>query len=432
MRQPVLVVSSDTHVGPRVNQLRPHCPQDLLEDFDAFARGLPEDGLATGGRAVAGNSEEAMRAYERYMLPDYRWSAQAPGHNDVHARLVDMDRDGVACEVVFHGSINGEVMPFADPASVRAGLDLPKVGAGMQMYNRWLADFCSVSPERHVGLCQVPMWDIEASTAEVVWAHDHGLRGVNFPAPNLALGIPPYQDPRWEPFFATCAERNMVLNTHIGGGETSIVAGYTGVPAMAAYMIENPWLGRRAIWLLTFNGTFERHPGLKLVLTELPGTWWGLTVSDMDAAYFNHRAGLIRETLAKKPSEYVASNIFMGASFQSRQEAEMAVDGGFDDRLMWGSDYPHPEGTWMFTENRDDPSLTQLSMANTFHDLSESSIRKMCGENAVGCYDLDAVALSGIAERIGPDLHDLQTEPDLSLVPESYHGSGFRTIGALA
>ena len=61
-------------------------------------------------------------------------------------------------------------------------------------------------------------------------------------------------------------------------------------------------LGRRAMWLMTFSGVFERHPKLKLVMTELPGTWWDLTISDMDGAYFNHRAGLLRETLPKKPS----------------------------------------------------------------------------------------------------------------------------------
>ena len=261
------------------------------------------------------------------------------------------------------------------------------------------------------------MWDLEASTAEVVWAHDHGLRGVNFPAPNPALRIPPYQDPAWEPFFAACAERNMVLNTHIGGGEMSIVAGYTGVPAMAAYMIESPWLGRRAMWLLTFSGVFDRHPNLKLVLTELPGTWWELTVSDMDGAYFNHRAGLIRETLPKKPSEYVASNIFMGASFQSRQEAEMAVDGGFDDKLMWGSDYPHAEGTWIFTEDLDDPSLTKLSLANTFHGLPSRRCARCAARTRSACTGSTPSRSARSPSASDPTCDDL-TEPDLSLVPE--------------
>ena len=103
-------------------------------------------------------------------------------------RLADMDRDGVACEVIFHGSTNGEPIPFYDKASIRTALQYPAktklAMEGIGIYNRWLADFCSVEPARHVGLCHLPMWDIEASIAEVIWAHDHGLKGVNFPAPS--------------------------------------------------------------------------------------------------------------------------------------------------------------------------------------------------------------------------------------------------------
>ena len=108
----------------------------------------------------------------------------------------------------------------------------------------------------------------------------------------------------------------------------------------------------------------------------------------------------------------------------------MAVVSGFDDRLMWGSDYPHPEGTWLYTENPDDPSLTRLSLANTFHDLPESPVRKMIGQNAIACYGLDTQKLDKVAGRIGPDMTELRSEPDLALVPNNYRGSGFRTIGA--
>jgi predicted TIM-barrel fold metal-dependent hydrolase len=434
-RNPVVVVSADTHVGPLMPQLREYCPRRWLDEFDAFTGRLPEDRLGGAAGNLGNGSATNRDAVAKYILPDYRWNAQAAGHHDVHARLADMDRDGVACEVLFHGSLNGEPLPLVpNVQTIRGGAAQDPATAdreaeGLRIYNRWLADFCSVEPARHVGLCHVPMWDIEASTAEVVWAHEHGLRGVNFPAPTSHLA--PYEDPAWEPFFATCAERDMVLNTHIGGGETSLYSAYKGPAWFGAFMLESPWLGRRAMWLMTFTGAFDRHPTLKLVLTELPGAWWDLTVRDMDGAYFNWRGGSLRETLKKKPSEYAASNMFMGASFQSREEAEMAVERGFDDRLMWGSDYPHVEGTWMYTDNPDEPSVTRLSLANTFHDLPDSPVRKMTGENAVRCYGLDVDALGPIAARIGPDLGELQHAPDLAQVPDNYHGSGFRTHGAM-
>ena len=38
---------------------------------------------------------------------------RTPGTYDMHARLRDFDRDGVAAAVIFHGSLNGEPFPMA-------------------------------------------------------------------------------------------------------------------------------------------------------------------------------------------------------------------------------------------------------------------------------------------------------------------------------
>ena len=90
------------------------------------------------------------------------------GHHDMHTRLADMDADGLACEIIFHGSQNGEPIPFITPHDLPAGLttpftfeglDLDLAYAGMHMYNEWLADQCSIEPERHVGLAYIPAWD---------------------------------------------------------------------------------------------------------------------------------------------------------------------------------------------------------------------------------------------------------------------------------
>jgi len=97
---------------------------------------------------------------------------------------------------------------------------------------------------------------------------------------------------------------------------------------------------------------------------------------------------------------------------------------------MWGSDYPHTEGTWLYSEDVDEVPVTRLSLANTFHDLDHDAIVKMVGQNAVECYGLDRNALMPTAERIGPRLGEIATEPDLSLVPSRYEGCGFREHGA--
>jgi predicted TIM-barrel fold metal-dependent hydrolase len=342
-----------------------------------------------------------------------------------------MDRDGVAAEVVFHGSQNDEMIPFQRspfvPGSPTAD-SRALLAIGRHAYNEWLADFCAASSGRHIGLAQVPMWDIDASTREVIWAHERGLRGVNFPSPSPFL--PSFEDPVWEPFFAACAERGMVLTTHVGS-TVDLEPRYVGAGAQSIRFVEQNWLGRRAMWLLTFTGAFDRHPDLKLVITELPGAWFASTVREMEATFHNPiTSATVQALLEHPPSYYAERNLFMGASYQSRQEACTAVEEGFERHLMWGSDYPHIEGTWRYPERDDEPPTTRLSLANTFHDLPEAAIRRMCGENAIDVYGLDPGPLEVIAARIGPDISELSAAPDLGQVPEGYVGFGFRTRGA--
>jgi hypothetical protein len=71
-----------------------------------------------------------------------------------------------------------------------------------------------------------------------------------------------------------------------------------------------------------------------------------------------------------------------------------------------------------------------LSLANTFHDLPESAVRRMCGENAIDVYGLDPAPAETIAAIIGAAITELTTAPDLSQVPDGYVGFGFRTLGA--
>jgi hypothetical protein len=68
------------------------------------------------------------------------------------------------------------------------------------------------------------------------------------------------------------------------------------------------------------------------------------------------------------------------------------------DRWLFGTDYPHPEGTWP-------NSLDWIRTA--FAGVSEADARRMLGENAIECYNLDRKALTALAERIGPSPEDI-------------------------
>ena len=120
------------------------------------------------------------------------------------------------------------------------------------------------------------------------------------------------------------------------------------------------------------------------------------------------------------------SNVFFGASFASPYEVEQAVLHGFDAQLMWGSDYPHFEGTFVNPEGNDMPSVTKLALRNTFCRSLRSSTRRMVGGNAIDVYDLDPGALQEIAASIGaPTVEELTTPIDA--VPEGASLHAFRS-----
>jgi hypothetical protein len=69
---------------------------------------------------------------------------------------------------------------------------------------------------------------------------------------------------------------------------------------------------------------------------------------------------------------------------------------------MWGTDYPHPEGTWPHTIER---------LRDTFGDVPVEDTRQLLGLTAARCYGFDLDALLPIAERIGPTAADLGQDP---------------------
>jgi predicted TIM-barrel fold metal-dependent hydrolase len=417
---PVVVVSNDTHIGPRVvEDLRPYCPKQYLDEFDRFAA------EATESKAAAAQMLQGSGYLDH---PNFR----TLGHHDSAARLADYVHDGIAAGVMFHGSMNLEPIPFIAQTlgkPTTAG-DHELANVGMKIYNRWLADFVSQAPHRHIGLAYLTMSEVEAAVAEVEWAHAAGLRGINFPAMRDGA-LPEYNRKLWDPLWSVCEELRMPLVTHVGAATN---ARYSGLEGVALLQIESAgFTSRRAVWWLIFAGVFERHPGLKLVITETPGNWFPSTAAELDAVWSFYDAKreeplnkALLDQVPRRPSEYMASNIYYGASFASPFEVEQAVATGNSTQLLWGSDYPHLEGTFVNPENRDAPSVTRLALRHTFCRIPAAETLRMVGQNAIDIYDLDADALQAMANHIGaPTLEELATPIDA--VPAGASVTAFRS-----
>ena len=435
--EPVVLVSSDTHVGPRLQEdLRPYCPSGHRAAFDEFVE-----------------QEKAYRTAMREWTPHYftevepgKWTRaghniKTDGHFDVNARLRDMDYDGVAAEVVFHGSANDEPIPFTTLGDPRSPLffknqppENPELAAvGRHIYNVWLADFCSVEPERHVGLAQIPVWDVAASVHEMKWARSVGLKAINFPAPQPWL--PQYNNPVWEPLWAAAEELEMPLITHFGAGGADV--DYTGVDGLSIQHFETTVIhGRRFLPWLIYSGVFARHPGLKVGITEIPGYWWSQLLEDMDSIWRIRHPVFAEEGRAvpplhkicpQLPSEYCRDNVFVGASFMSRMEAEAASREGYFGNMLWGSDYPHAEGTFLYPEHWEDTPMTHIALSYVYDGLPEEHVKAMLGANATRILGLDRAKLEEVARRINaPTLESINTAVE---VPEFSLSLAFRQRG---
>jgi predicted TIM-barrel fold metal-dependent hydrolase len=426
---PFVVVSCDTHIGPRlVEDLRPYCPQGLLDAYDAYSGALQER------RAAAAAAKQRVSFGGKEMGDDWGVrlnNLETPGHFNMHARLHDLDSDGVAAEVVFHDSQNGEPIPFNAETMLLRGTvdqDYDLLRAGQRIYNQWLAEACSIEPERHIGLMHLPMWDLDAAIEELEWARAVGLKGLNFPTPKAHLQ--PYNDPAWDRFFSACEDLGVTLCNHGGAG----ASGGTYPGAMSIAKFEISMMSRICpMDQLIFGGAFERHPRLKLVLTESPGTWWNFVLKEMDSIYLTDTRSYgpsERERVPRLPSEYAREQVFIGASFHARFEAEDALEHGYDDRVIWGSDYPHFEGTYQHdaTGPNGEP-MTWASWRFHYAGLPADDVGRFLGGNAMQAYDLDHAALTKVAARINaPTYEDLNSAP----VAERPAGSGhlaFRTFG---
>jgi predicted TIM-barrel fold metal-dependent hydrolase len=419
----VVAVTSDSHVGPLLDeQLRDYCPKKYLNDFDEFvsyAKTLP---IRMPGPDP---DEDPRRSHLRNALTTGGW--------DVHQRIRDMDRDGVAGEVVFHGLNTGrqDFMPWNGPfgAFGLGGFDNELVGLGRHIFNQWLADFVSVEPERHAGLAHVPIWDPEACVKEIEWAAELGLRGVNLPRPQPS--IPSYNDPVWDPFWSACEDLGMPLTTHAQSQPPP--AGWTPSPGdfeINMFDIMGDY-GRQALPRLIFGGVFERHPKLKLVYTEVIDTWWVPTLARMDnlAVFFQQKARALPKSqqvtagpsgllqLPKLPSEYCMEHVYIGWTTLAPFEAQDAVDHGYTSQVLWGSDYPHPEGSWQYPRTDDEVPMTHLHLRDSFASIPREHAAAMLGGNAIEVYGFDAAKLRKVADRINSLTYEqlsvpLEDEPE--------------------
>ena len=399
-----LVISSDGHAGPRPEVYRDYLDPRYRDEFDVQHKAR---------MAMLDQAGEMLEMRQESLKWAEGKSHGLAGAWDSDRRNEVIDADGVAAEILFvDGLTERNSPPFGGDLSLSPqGADPELQWAGARSHNRWMSEFVAEEPARRFGLALVPpFWDVDEAVKEVHWAREHGLGGIMLP--HMWFDQAPYHHPKYEPLWATCEDLGIIIHFHSGaapmldyfGAQLFGAAGAGGEPpvempgALGIYVTEVAWWLTRPLAFLIWSGAFERHPKLKVAITEGSSIWVPELLELMDQRYGSHHFSAklgtgYRKHMSMKPSEYFRRNVRVGSSCMSRREAELRHEIGLGN-LMWGTDYPHPEGTW--------PS-TRKMMVETFHGLPEDDIAALLGGTAAEFYGFDLDKLDPLAERIGPE-----------------------------
>ncbi len=400
-----LVISSDGHAGPRPEVYRDYLDPKYREEFDKQHK-IRLEMMEKVGKQLEMAQESAKWAEGK--------EAGLSGAWDSDRRIEVLDADGVAAEILFvDGLTERNSPPFGgDLGLVPMGAVPELQWAGARAHNRWISEFVAMAPERRFGLALVPpFWDVEQSVKEIHWAREHGLGGILLP--HMWMNQDPYHHPKYEPMWAACEELGIIIHFHSGTAPMQDYFGATlfGAPmpgsdatpvempgALGIYVTEVAWWLTRPLVFMIWGGIFERYPKLKAAVTEGASIWVPELLELMDHRYSEHHGTAklgtgYKRHMKMKPSEYFRRNIRVGSSVMSRREAEMRHEIGMST-LMWGTDYPHPEGSW---------PTTQKIMIETFHGLPEDEIAAILGGPAAEFYGFDTEKVAPLVERIGPE-----------------------------
>ena len=320
------------------------------------------NGMGSAGREyVPGQIHRSDRMASTGLYDDGRKGIRRL--TDPELRLKDQERDGVQAEVLY-GVLGASMRLNDDEAAVEM----------LRIYNEWLADFCATHPDRYAGLASIPSHSVDAAVTEVKRVAKRGvLRGLDIAnRPDLQ----PFWDPAWEPLWAVAEEARLPVHLHTIGGslpDLSKLAPKVGRAAFATMITSFQMYMALPLMAVIFGGALERQPNLKMVIGESGIGWLPYILDHMDLEWEDQFHDL---DLKMKPSEYWHRQCY--ATYQSDRIGIKMLDEIGEDNIMWGSDFPHPDGIWPDSQEYIQRELGHLPAA-TRHKIVCANAAKLYG-----------------------------------------------------
>jgi predicted TIM-barrel fold metal-dependent hydrolase len=339
--------------APRVES-RPDADYYMIEGITPFPVGL--EGV-TIEEKIAG----------QVTTPKGRRHAETrPGAWDPQPRLVDQARDHLRAEVIYPGGFGLQFFHIHDAEYQRAA---------MRVYNDWLGEFCAVAPDRLLGAGLLPMrgpveWAVEEAER---LAKTKGIRSVIIPA---EVGRS-YAHQDYNRLWAALQDLGLLVATHSGTGtEEAIFAKIERLGMGLGVTDGKVFQPMRAMADLIWGAVPQRYPKLRFVIVEGGIGWIASLLGFMDHWWHDHHRWM-EPKLDEAPSTYFKRQFW--ATFEDDRAGILTRELIGVDRLMWGSDYPHTEGTFPYSQEQ---------IMKDFMGVPEGEVYQMVVDNAARLYGL--------------------------------------------
>ena len=349
--------------------------------------------------ALAGTGGLSLEDRVRAQRGQLKYSEVKPGAYKPAERLTEMATDNIQQAVVYPTLFLG--LP---------GLrDLDFAEAQGDAYNRWLSDYCRHAPRRLFGIAAIVQSDIARAVRMAKRAKELGLVGV-FLRPNPFADGKFFCDPVYDPLWATLQDLDLTVGFHpylandmpgacrdlgfdrfvapgarplTGNPEEAAKSGLVGIQNIFfTQALSNVFDMQTSLTMLICGGTLERFPKLKIIFLEANGGWIVPWLERLD----HHQEIFAWDVpqLKMKPSEYFKRQCWISFDPDEstlRFTAESPLCGA--DRIIWASDYPHPDA-------KIPGVVAELRGAMT--GLPAAAQARILGMNAVELYSLPSVS----------------------------------------
>lgn len=387
-----VVISADSHVG-EPEAMRAYMPKEFLPL-------LPELEINTDGNfKMSLDGEDLFRAPRAKpgpvdLMKEFR-SDPSQG-TDLDYRLKHMALQGVDAAVIFPNI----------GLSVSMGNSPPEFNhAWARAYNDFAWDTFSPHHHRFKPAAMLAIDTIEETLAEAERCIKLGFSTLFLPG---TVPWRPYRLPLYEPLWSLAEEAGIPLNFHIFSGNLALRGDMVSVadlsddriaelrqldevekggPELINITVMGMAAGMSPLAELIGSGVLERHPDLKVVVTESECGWLAWLLHAMDQ--MNRQRHLGMKKLALKPSEYFHRQCAVTITDDPVGLHNVPLTGS--DCLLWGDDYPHDEG--VFPDGA--RAIREIRDALT----PEAAHHVLCG-NAAKLYGFDLDLLQATRDEV--------------------------------